>query len=421
MTNYSTLSYNLTRGICKFAEKISKNLKRPEFKFVTQMIYGILDAQSTHLSKIGRALEEPISLKKTIDRLSRNLNEFKSAQKLFDNYLKTVKPQFNDRMLLVIDGSDLAKPFAKKMENSCIVRDGSTGEYVNGYHTLGVVALTKEKKMPIPVYTRIYSSEEKEFVSEDTEVLSCLKSLTKNFNKKNIRAFDRGYDANVYYKYLLKNDEKFVIRAKKNRDVIYKGERINIMELAKKFKGKYKLDFKNRSGRKAACKISIVPIKLPCVDKKELNLVVVYGFSDEPMLLITNIKSDDNRLPVVITKVYLLRWRIEEFYRFKKYQLNFEDLRVRSLNSIRNLDILMTIAIGYIGKMSINSDERIAVMEIIVESRRIHGVPNFTFYAIADGLARIFHRCKQGVANFLLKQPKSTQLCFFPHDGFSIA
>ena len=74
MTHYTTLSSNLKRGILRFAEKISDGLSRPDFKFVSQMIYGILSAQSCHLSKIGRALDEKISIKKTIDRLSNNLS-----------------------------------------------------------------------------------------------------------------------------------------------------------------------------------------------------------------------------------------------------------------------------------------------------------------------------------------------------------
>lgn len=72
-----------------------------------------------------------------------------------------------------------------------------------------------------------------------------------------------------------------------------------------------------------------------------------YGFGKEPMLLITNLKSDDKRLCVAVVKVYLMSWRIEEFYRFKKQQFGFENLRVRSLNSIRKLDLLLTVAIGY--------------------------------------------------------------------------
>jgi hypothetical protein len=57
-------------------------------------------------------------------------------------------------------------------------------------------------------------------------------------------------------------------------------------------------------------------------------MIVVHGFGETPVMLISNIKFSDKRLPVVITKVYLMRWRIEEYYRFKKQQFGFEDFRV---------------------------------------------------------------------------------------------
>jgi hypothetical protein len=63
MTNYTTLGSNLKRGILRFSEKISQGLSRPDFKFISQMIYGILTSQSSHLSKIGRVLDEKGQLK----------------------------------------------------------------------------------------------------------------------------------------------------------------------------------------------------------------------------------------------------------------------------------------------------------------------------------------------------------------------
>ena len=355
MTNYNTLRSNLKRGILRFSEKISEGLSRPDFKFVSQMIYGMLGSQSCHLSKIGRALDEGISLKKTIDRLSRNLNEFDGGAKLFHNYLRKVKNSISDRTILIADDSDITKPCSSKLEEPATVRDGSTGKLGNGYH----------------------------------------------IKKSNIRAFDRGYDANIYFEYLIDNREKFIIRVKKNRNVIYKGERKNILALAKKFKGKYSLKFEKKNGDKADCKISIIPIKLPCRPNESLNLVVCHGFGKEPLMLITNLKSDDNRLAVAVTKVYLMRWRIEEFYGFKKQQFDFEDFRVRSLKSIRNLDLLLTIAIGYIGFLSEKPEERSVVMEIIAISKRIYATPKFLFYSIADGLFAIFAKCKHGVADML--------------------
>ena len=421
MINYNILNSNLKRGILNFSEKVSNGLSRPVFKFVSQMIYGMLTCQSCHLSKIARVLDEDISLKKTINRLSRNLSSFEDGEKLLEKYVSKIKSIFTDRTILLIDGSDITKPCSPKMECISRVRDGSTGEYGNGYHTLGVVALTPERKMPIGIYTRVYSSSENGFVSEDNEVLKALSFLRKNFKRSNIRAFDRGYDANVYYEDLIKNKERFIIRAKKNRDVIYKDKRINILALAKRFKGKYSLKFKNKVGFEADCKISIIPIKLPCRPNDNMNLVVCYGFGKTPLMLITNLKSEDKRLAVAVTKIYLMRWRIEEFYRFKKQQLDFEGFRVRSLNSIRTLDLLLTIAIGYIGLISEKQEQRRMVMEIIQISKRIYGAPDFVFYAIADGLFIVFTRCKTGIAHMLRKKPKPLQMSLFSDVGFGWA
>lgn len=157
------------------------------------------------------------------------MGNFNNGEKLFGNYLKAIKSQIDVKTILIVDGSDITKDYPTKMEGIQVVRDGSTGEYKLGYHTLGISALTPEKKMPIPVYSRVYTATESGFVSEDEGTIKGLRFLSNHFKRNNIRAFDRGYDNNKYYDYLIKNDEKFVIRAKKNRDVIYNGKRMNIM------------------------------------------------------------------------------------------------------------------------------------------------------------------------------------------------
>lgn len=410
MTNYNTLKHNLKRDIVNYSKKISKKLKRTESKFTTQMIYGLLTAQSCQLSKISRALNEDILLKKTIDRLSRNLNNFTSAEILHESYLSTIKSHIDDESVLIIDGSDITKNHATKMECISKVRDGSSGEIKNGYHSLGIVALSKKNNLPIPVYSKIYSATEKNFKSENTEVLEGLDFLTKHFSNNNIRAFDRGYDNNKNYCYLLEKEQNFIIRTKKNRNVIYKDKEINILLLAEKFKGKYKLDFKKKNKNKTTCKISIIPIKLACDLSKNLNLVVCYGFGKEPMLLITNLKNDNKKICVTITKVYLLRWRIEEYYRFIKQQFKLEDLRVRSLNSIRNLNLILMIASGYISLMGENSKENSITLSVIKYSKRIYNVNKFVLYAISDGLFDLLNFSNSGISKFFIPVSKSKQI-----------
>ena len=396
MINYTTLNSNLKRGILNFSEKISKKFSRPDMKFICNMIFGILASKICLLSEIGRNLNEKISLSKTVTRLSRNLNDFDGGEELFEAYLKSIKNRYDDKSVLIIDGSDITKPASTELEGLCEVRDGSTGEIGIGYHTLGAAVLG-DKKLPYGVYSRIYSSTEKGFVSEDNEIIKCFEFLSKHFSKSNIRTMDRGYDCNRYYEYFIKHNEKFIIRAKKNRNVIYKGKTVNILELANRFKGKYKLGYKDKSGRKSSVKVSIIPIRLCDFRNTELNLVMVYGFGKIPMMLITNLKSDDKRICTAICKVYLMRWRIEEYFKFKKQSFDFENIRVQSLKSIRNLDLLLTIAIGYVAEISGKSDNIKIRAEIIEVSKRLFGVPNFIYYAVADGIFEILKAVKTDI------------------------
>ncbi len=330
MINYNRLGYEIKRDLTNFSLKISQGLKRPQQKFIHQMLYGILAGNKLHLSEISRSLKEHISLKKTIERLSRNLNAFDGKQALMQNYLSLVKQHVKeDYAVIVIDNSDIAKPASRKLEALSQIRDGSTGEITQGYLTIEAAVLSENGKMPLPVYEKVFSAAENGFISETHENLCCLKSLSENFTPKCVRTLDRGFDANDYYRYFLKHGERFVIRARKNRNVIYNGKTCSIMDVAARYKGNYCMDFKDKSGKKVSCKMSCIPVKLCELPTKELTLVAVYGFGREPMLLLSNLKMQEKkRLCHIVAKVYLMRWRIEDYFKFKKQQFELEDLRV---------------------------------------------------------------------------------------------
>lgn len=410
MTNYSTLGHNLKRGIFKFCEKLSNGMYRPTQKFITDMVYGLLSGQSCFLTEIARKLKEEIALDKTVERLSRNLMDFDKSETLIENYFQSVKGNFDDTTILIGDDSDISKSCSSKLEGLCKVRDGSTGKITDGYWYAGVSALTAEHKQPIPVYGRVYSSLEEGFVSKNAETLKSLAFLSSHFPKTNIRALDRGYDAGYVFDYLIPREETFVIRMN-DRIVLHKGKKVLLSELSKRYKGKYLLKFETKDGRKADCKISIVSVSLPDYPDIPLNLVVCCGLSGKPLLLLTNLESTDNRLCVTVSKVYLMRWRIEEYYKFKKQGFGFEKFLVRSLNSIRNLDLLLMIAVGYIGVLSEKVDDCLTTLEIIKASKRLYGLSKFTFYAFADGLFEIFSKLHLGISAFFSRSPRSYQLC----------
>ena len=153
MINYSRLGYEIKRDLSKFSEKISKGLTKPKSKFVAQMLYGILAGNKVHLSEIARSLYEEITLKKTIERLSRNLFKFNEKDILMENYIAEVKKQIDEEQaVIVIDNSDITKPCSPKMEAISDVHDGSTGKIRKGYFTVEAAVLSKDKKMPMSVY-----------------------------------------------------------------------------------------------------------------------------------------------------------------------------------------------------------------------------------------------------------------------------
>lgn len=334
MINYNRLGYEIKRDLANFSEKISNGLKRPQSKFLLQMIYGILAGNKLHLSEIARSLNENITLKKTIDRLSRNLSAFKEKETVMKNYISEVKKQINEEnAVIIIDNSDITKPCSPKMEAISDVHDGSTGEIRKGYFTVETAVLSQNEKMQ------------------------------------------------------------------------------NIMDVAGNYKGNYRMDFKDKDGKKIECKISYIPVQLCEFPNKTLVLVAVYGFGAQPMLLLTNLDlSEKKKLCMIATKVYLMRWRIEEYFKFKKQQFELEDLRVMSLQSIRNLNLFATLVTGYIGIMSCEKDDTIFMLELKECSKRIFDVPKFIFYGLGYAIERVLARTHSGIKGFLLKKEQSQQL-----------
>ena len=82
MNNYSRESGIAKGQLLRFCGRMCKGLGRPAQKLVTGMMYGIAAANDCKLPEIGRALEEDIPLKKTVNRLSLGLMSFSGHEVL---------------------------------------------------------------------------------------------------------------------------------------------------------------------------------------------------------------------------------------------------------------------------------------------------------------------------------------------------
>jgi hypothetical protein len=133
-------SGSLSTGLCKSARR-----------FVGEALYGMAARQSVRLSEIGRALEEPIALAKTATRLSRNLGRPELGDHVGRAVLRAGSRKVGARTLLILDVSDIAKPYAEKMQYLARVRDGSTGAITDGYWLCQVVAVENEDSAIVPL------------------------------------------------------------------------------------------------------------------------------------------------------------------------------------------------------------------------------------------------------------------------------
>ena len=158
MIHYNTIGNRIKVGLVNFSKRITENFNKPTRKFITDMLFGIIASNSCKLTEISRALKESIALKKTTERLGRNLSDFtvEDRQVLMESYLTTAKKSIGSDTMILIDGGDVTKPCSPKMEAIGYVRDGDTGKYAPGYWTIGAVALSSENRQPIPVYENLY-------------------------------------------------------------------------------------------------------------------------------------------------------------------------------------------------------------------------------------------------------------------------
>ena len=418
MSYFTTNTYQLKREIVNFSKKICKDSNKPTSKFVTDMLYGISKSKDILLSSISEALDENISKINTIDRLSNNLS-LDLDESIFLNYCNLAFDALGDEPVFLVDDSDVTKPLGNKFEALGIVRDGSSKDksYEKGYHHTEIVGLTNNFKQPISLFSKIHSSTQKEYISNNNVTYEGLNSVVTLLNERSLQGtfvLDRGYDSNDIFNYFFNKNQHFVIRLTEKRKIYYKHRWNKITTLRDGFKGKLKFNIMFQNIEKE-CLISVIKAQITA-SKKWINIFFVYGLSDTPMMLASNIPIKSKEDALKVARLYFSRWRIEEYFKFKKQEYNFENFRVRSLKSINNLNLLLTYTIGFMALMCEKLGKNMFAQEIIKESNSLKDKVYLWFYQMARGIYNILKNAKIGIKewqNIQKSPPNYCQLSLF--------
>ena len=412
MAYFTSNTYQLKRKILNFSNQISRKLTKPNRKFAADMTYGILASQSCLPTDIADHLHEPSKKVNVVERLSRHLENGISPLAAAA-YLQQVKKMAPSDPVIHIDDSDVTKPDGYKFEALGIVRDGSESTstktvYQKGYHVTEACVLTSSHH-PVSIFSRIHSSSEKDYKSVNTITFSAMEQAASLFGKATF-AMDRGYDDNKMFLKLDDLKQEYVIRIKSNRKLFYHNKWIPATELRNRRKGKVKTNVFYK-GQDHDAYLSHVKVQITA-SRKNVYLVLVYGLTEHPMMLVTNkdIKSKEDVIRVA--RIYFSRWKIEDYFRCKKQVFQFENFRVRKLKAINTLNFYITVCMAFLAMVSMKSETNALKVAIIKTANPVKEKVFFSYYRLAKGIFGILSYAKQGVRLwFRTKRPVYRQLC----------
>lgn len=417
MDSKSLLSNRFSAQVKKFSGILSKDLSKPCKGFMYDMLYGIQKAKDIKLSEISRALCEDIALIKTENRLSRNLMNFNLSDHINNELCRLSLGKLNNEDVIAIDPGDISKPYAKEMEHLCGIWDGSRQKGARGYHLCQIVIANTEHTKVVPCYSHLWSSEEEKYQSKQTEIFKAIDTLTKYVGNKGIWAIDREGDDNNIIKKFIDDEKTFVTRLKYNRLILYKKSFVTMQQFTKNIETPHRAKIisydDSKKEKEVAIEYGAEKIQLNGI-KETLIALVVKGFGENPMVLITNQQLslyDANQCYKILDN-YLTRWKCDETYRYVKQAYNLEDVRVRKIVAIKNT-VALVMAVAYFAMIYMGTSLKLKIMKekIFVLAKRFFAIPVFFCYSMADGIYNLLKSYNNPI-NKKSKPPDEFQLFF---------
>jgi len=233
-------------------------------------------------------------------------------------------------------GENLTKPLARKMHYLATVRDGSTGQLVNGCWLMELYA-SVSRKNPVPILMEPFSHEQPFCPGQNPIIIDAVHWVFELTDKRGVLVVDRGGDARVLLEDWIDHDYRFVVRLRGDRDLVrfYDGfggsvhtvqrlregqwVRVEARRLAEqtptphrtwrsvKRKGKVVLRFSQ---------VGWVKVRLPGRDKTLTMVVARSPGNDIPFMLLTSLPVETAKDARRVLGYYARRWSARKGFAF---------------------------------------------------------------------------------------------------------
>ena len=406
MYRTEALMESISSNLFGFLKQIDKNLSLPDRKFLRDSTIGLLRAGRPVVCQMARHLpDQRTKFLSRLDRLDAHLVKDSS----FDKRLKDRMPQLwlpfvPDDTALILDLSDLAKPLAKKMDYLATVRDGSTGEMVNGYWLVEIYASVSHKN-PLPILLEAFSHEEPNSPGQNPVVLEAVSKVFELTAKRGVLVVDRGFDAAVLFEDWLDHEYRFVVRLVGNRHLLGltagseqegggQWVAIESRHLAEQIQSPHRWSRLVKHHGRVVFRITQVGwVKVRLPGRPEVLTMVVSRLAghDTPLMLLTNLLVDNLHDAQRVLLYYVRRWECEEAIRFLKSQVHLEKIRTFRWRAICRLVLLSVVVMMYLCWLN---EAHPAINErLICLSQPLPDDPDFVVYRSWLGLVEALDAC----------------------------
>ena len=268
-------------------------------------------------------------------------------------------------VLLVVDESDLRKPFASELAYLDTVRD-LAGELVPGFHTLSILGIG-ESGVRALLYQTSFSTQAPEFISVNEEYRKAIAQMSKALREQSVGrllwVMDRGFDDSKLLKWIQARGECFVVRSrhpKRQAKVRLDGSTKHLQNWLDNSAvvGQVALEKRlfTKTRGKALARVDVRALsalleQLPDTDISVIQLS--HPKLAKPWLLLSNLRLDGNQAQQLaqaarIVQAYRQRWSIEDLFAWTKDALDWESVRVLDYAALRTLVSFAWIAAAFI-------------------------------------------------------------------------
>ena len=322
------------------------------------------------LSELGAYLLSPAKAPAGTKRISNLLRSTKWHYGLVSDWLRvqakaTLQQWPAQPVLLHWDESVVEKPESIHTQGLCPVRSAKARRlvrirpgffnpplqrpvHVPGFHWLGLLLMGLHTTPSLYLQqwwsTRLEGSK----VEAATIRRECLKQAVKDFGRRVIHVFDRGYAGAPWLKELLKRRQHFILRWNKTYALVdEQGRQLPCWQLVRGKRSLSKRLVKD-TPRRQQCHMGLYyqPVFHPRWPRRKLFLIILRpGKGHAPLYILTNLPVTSVKKAWRLVFCYARRWQIEAAFRYSKSELALESPRLWFWEN--RLKLMMILSIVY--------------------------------------------------------------------------